>query len=266
MSSRTIDADLRVAAAVAADRPAVVTPVGTLTYGELDSAADRVARGLRSRGTERGDRVALLLANGLEAVVAIYGVLRAGAAISPLHSSVKAEKLAYVLAHSRARLLIADADRVEVALAAADAVGEVPVCEVGDLGWPTDSIPPTDLGRPRRDHLYLGLDGGAEGGDRQSRESVLRRRCDRRVSRDDGARARSVGAAAVIRLRAVSAAHLRSKFGRRSCSSPDWGLLGGSSSCWKTSGSRRCPGYRPCSRCCCPYKGSDHGRCRTSAP
>ena len=136
MSSRTIDADLRVAAAVAADRPAVVTPVGTLTFGELDSAADRVARGLRSRGTERGDRVSLLLANGLEAVVAIYGVLRAGAAISPLHSSVKAEKLAYVLAHSGARLLIADADRVEVALAAADAVGEVPVCEVGDLDGP----------------------------------------------------------------------------------------------------------------------------------
>ena len=136
MSSRTIDADLRVAAAVAADRPAVVTPVGTLTYGELDSAADRVARGLRSRGTGRGDRVALLLANGLEAVVAIYGVLRAGAAISPLHPSVKAEKLAYVLAHSGARLLIADADRAEVALAAADAVGEVPVCEVGDLDGP----------------------------------------------------------------------------------------------------------------------------------
>jgi long-chain acyl-CoA synthetase len=129
VSTRTIGEDLRAAAAAEPDKVAVVTSDGALTYGELDFAAERVARGLWSGGVERGDRVALLLANGLEAVVSIYGVLRAGAALSPLHPSVKRDKLAYVLAHSGARLLITDADRAEVGRAGAGDAGGVEVCD-----------------------------------------------------------------------------------------------------------------------------------------
>ena len=61
----------------------MIAPEGELSHADLDRAADRLAAGLAYNGVQRGDRVATLLPNSLEAVIAIYGIFRAGAAISP---------------------------------------------------------------------------------------------------------------------------------------------------------------------------------------
>jgi len=128
MTARAIGEDLRARAAADPDRSAVIAPEGELTYGELDAAAERLARGLAHNGVQRGDRVATLLPNSLEAVVAIYGIFRAGAAISPLNPTVKPRKLAYVLDDSGARVVICDAERAENAGAGAEqASGDVRV-------------------------------------------------------------------------------------------------------------------------------------------
>ncbi|MFB4306215.1 AMP-binding protein [Actinomadura sp. GTD37] len=66
------------------DRTAVVDGGRTLTYAELDAAADRVAAGLAARGVGRGDRVPLRLPRSADLVVAALGVLKSGAAYSPL--------------------------------------------------------------------------------------------------------------------------------------------------------------------------------------
>ena len=69
-----------------------------------------------------------MLPNSLEAVIAIYGIFRAGAAISPLNPTVKARKLAYVLDDSGAQALICDDERVKTAREAAErAAGDVHV-------------------------------------------------------------------------------------------------------------------------------------------
>lgn len=128
MVARAIGEDLRVRAAADPDRPAVIAPEGELSYGELDAAAERLARGLAHNGVRRGDRVATLLPNSLEAVISIYGVFRAGAAISPLNPTVKPGKLAYVLDDSGAQVVICDPERAENARAGAEqASGEVKV-------------------------------------------------------------------------------------------------------------------------------------------
>jgi amino acid adenylation domain-containing protein len=128
MRGRTIGEDLRVMAAAEPDKPAVIAPEGELSYAELDGAADRLAAGLAHNGVQRGDRVATLLPNSLEAAIAIYGIFRAGAAISPLNPTVKARKLAYVLDDSSARAVICDEERAETARAAAEnAAGDVAV-------------------------------------------------------------------------------------------------------------------------------------------
>src|SRR2546428_3118696 len=56
---------------------------GSLTYAELDRLADRFAAGLQSLGVRKGDRVALLLPNCPQFVIAFYGALRAGAVVVP---------------------------------------------------------------------------------------------------------------------------------------------------------------------------------------
>ncbi|MEA2178106.1 MAG: hypothetical protein QOG77_1403, partial [Solirubrobacteraceae bacterium] len=109
MNARTLSDDLRASAARSADRTAVVYGDRRLTYAELDRAVDGFAAGLRQLGVRRGDRVAVVLANGVESAIAIYGALRAGAAFTPLNATAKEEKLAYLLEHSGSVVAVCDA-------------------------------------------------------------------------------------------------------------------------------------------------------------
>jgi amino acid adenylation domain-containing protein len=127
LSARTLGEDLRATAARDPEHDAVVTPQRTLTYGELDNLADRFATGLRKLGVQRGDRVATVLPNGVDAAIAIYGILRAGAAFSPLNPTIKHEKLGHVLADSGAAVVVCDAERAEVVEAAVALSGAIPV-------------------------------------------------------------------------------------------------------------------------------------------
>src|SRR6476659_2158439 len=70
----------------------------TLTYAELSRAADRLATRLARWGVGRGDRVGLFLPKGLEAVAAVHGVLRAGAAYVPADPPAPAPRGAGVFA------------------------------------------------------------------------------------------------------------------------------------------------------------------------
>jgi long-chain acyl-CoA synthetase len=90
-----------------------------LTYQELDAAADRLAQGLRAAGVRYADRVVTLLDNSPEAVIAVFGILKANAVFACLNPTTKAGKLAFVLADCGARALITDASRWEVAASAA---------------------------------------------------------------------------------------------------------------------------------------------------
>jgi long-chain acyl-CoA synthetase len=61
----------------------------TMTYGELGDQIARVAEGLRKRGVRKGDRVALVLPNCPQHVIAFYAVLRLGAVVvehNPLYT------------------------------------------------------------------------------------------------------------------------------------------------------------------------------------
>ena len=86
--------------AQARQRPgAVALEMGgaTLTYGALDEAANRLARTLRRMGTGRGGFVAVCLDRGFELVVALVGVVKAGAAYVPLDPHQPAARLGRTL-------------------------------------------------------------------------------------------------------------------------------------------------------------------------
>ena len=127
MSARTLGQDLRAAAARDPDRAAVITPKRTLSYGELDRLADGFAAGLHDLGVGRGDRIAVVLPNSTDMAIAIYGILRARAAFSPLNPTIKHEKLGHVLADSGAAVVICDDDRAEIVEAAVALSGKIPI-------------------------------------------------------------------------------------------------------------------------------------------
>jgi len=147
-SARTLGRDLRAAAAGDPDRPAILAPDRSLSYGELDCAADRIAAALPEIGVRPGDRVALVLPNGAAFAEAVYGVLRAGAAFSPLNVTIKEPKLTELLAHGGVAAVICDSERAATVAAAAARAGGLPVIEdVTSLGSAEGSRPaePLDL-------------------------------------------------------------------------------------------------------------------------
>ncbi len=78
----------------------------SLTYAELDRLADRFATGLQSLGVRKGDRIALLLPNCPQFVIAFFGALRAGAIVVPCNPLYTAPELRRQLADSRTETLV----------------------------------------------------------------------------------------------------------------------------------------------------------------
>ena len=79
-----------------------------LTVAQVDARSDQVAALLRAHGVARGDRVALMLPNGLEFPTCWLGIAKAGAVMVPLNVQYRAHDLAYTLADSGASVVLAD--------------------------------------------------------------------------------------------------------------------------------------------------------------
>ncbi|MFG2634714.1 AMP-binding protein [Streptomyces sp. NPDC048362] len=79
----------------------------TLTHRELDERANRLAHHLVSLGAGPGSLVGLSVERGSAMAVGLLGILRAGAAYVPLDPGFPADRLAYMLADSGARIVVA---------------------------------------------------------------------------------------------------------------------------------------------------------------
>ncbi|UOZ04347.1 non-ribosomal peptide synthetase [Amycolatopsis sp. WQ 127309] len=97
-------------AAVTPDAPALEHGDRVLTYRELNGRANRLARDLRAKGVGRGDRVGIHVPRSPDMVVALLGVLKAGAAYVPVDPSYPAERIEYMLEDSGVALVLESAD------------------------------------------------------------------------------------------------------------------------------------------------------------
>ena len=86
-----------------------------LSAAEVASAANRLANALAAMGLRPGDRVATLVENSAEALLAWWGIVRGGAVAVPVNTAYKGEYLRHQLTDSGSRVLVAEsalADRV----------------------------------------------------------------------------------------------------------------------------------------------------------
>ncbi len=80
----------------------------SITYRELDRRANRLAHHLAASGAGPEERIAVLLPRGIDAVVAMLGILKAGAAYVPLDPGYPRDRLATCLEVAGARRLVSD--------------------------------------------------------------------------------------------------------------------------------------------------------------
>lgn len=95
-------------AAAHPQREAVVAGGRRLTYAALDERAGRLRDALVDRGIGRGERVAIHLGNSAEAVIAVFGALKAGAALVLLNPLLTPPTLRSILDDCGAAVLLTD--------------------------------------------------------------------------------------------------------------------------------------------------------------
>ncbi len=111
---RTLGQWLREEAARDPDRPFVQCASDWVTLRELDRRSDRVAAGLQSAGIEKGDRVAINLANRIEYIVLIYAIAKAGAIQVPLNTYLRGDFLRHQLVQTTPKIYIGDSAAVQM--------------------------------------------------------------------------------------------------------------------------------------------------------
>ncbi|ARC37354.1 AMP-dependent synthetase [Paracoccus yeei] len=116
---------------------------GTLTWRELRDEAARIGGHLAGLGLSRGDSVALMMPNGRNTVLGLFGALYGGFRATMINLVAGAEAVGYALSHSGARALLLDPsqrDLLENALTAHPA--DPMVIEAGDdFRWPAGCEP-----------------------------------------------------------------------------------------------------------------------------
>jgi amino acid adenylation domain-containing protein len=142
------------------DRPAVRAADRSLTYAELDQAANSLAALLRARGVGAGTPVALCLERTSTLVVAILGILKAGAFYLPLNPDHPKARLASQLADSGAPIVLTSS---ALSGLLPDTAAER-VCldrESARLATPPATAPPVEVGPDRL--AYLTYTSGSSG-------------------------------------------------------------------------------------------------------
>ncbi|MGY5035585.1 non-ribosomal peptide synthetase [Streptomyces sp. 900116325] len=115
-----------------------------LSYAELESRSDRLAWFLSEAGVRRGDAVGVCLGRSVQVAVAIWGVLKAGAAYLPLDPRLPMRRIQSMIADSGSQMLLADIGTVSSVVGQVGGSARVLVLDGVDGGAIAEARP-TDL-------------------------------------------------------------------------------------------------------------------------
>jgi amino acid adenylation domain-containing protein len=122
-------------AARAPRRPAVAVGERFLTYAELDRLSNQVARALLAQDVAPGDRVGIFAPKSAASVVALFGVLKAGACYVPLDPKQPGARLGAIMADSGIAVVLADQATAHQAAAMAGSVPQLRTVIVTGPHW-----------------------------------------------------------------------------------------------------------------------------------
>lgn len=153
------------AAASHGERDAVLAGKDRWTFDRLDRSANTFARHLAMTGVGAGDRVALMVTNRVEFVIAVNAVSRLGAASVLLSPAWKEREVDHALALTSARQAVADGPAVGLL---ADRLGAADVVDLDDPVTATsiagiDTTAPTRPPREAADEAILVFSSGTTG-------------------------------------------------------------------------------------------------------
>lgn len=141
------------------DAPALECDGRVLSFREFDKATDRIGNRLLAEGLQPGDRVGVMLPNGLECLATYYALAKAGLVRVPLNAKDTAPQNSYKLDDGDCRGLIHDGPRPEGGAAVMFTGNADWLASVAWSGPAEPCYHPRDLDAPYR----LGYTGGTTG-------------------------------------------------------------------------------------------------------
>ncbi|TIP92144.1 MAG: alpha/beta fold hydrolase [Mesorhizobium sp.] len=105
-SNLTLHEQFRKQAALTPDSPAIVSEAATITYRELDDLSDILSRHLLGHGQSRGSRVGILMDTSPEYAVALFGVLKTGAAYVLIDKSLPVAAVRRILGQAGIEIVV----------------------------------------------------------------------------------------------------------------------------------------------------------------
>ena len=113
-SSYLVQHFLENSAAKLPEKVALICGDQRLTSQQINHSSNQLAACLLDMGVNRQDRIIIILENSAEAVISLFGILKAGAIFVMLNPAMKAKKLNYILQDSGARALIAHTSKAKI--------------------------------------------------------------------------------------------------------------------------------------------------------
>jgi crotonobetaine/carnitine-CoA ligase len=111
-----------------------------ISYAQMHARSNSIANALWADGIRKGDKVAVMVGNRPEFLYVWFGLAKIGAVMVPINTANRGDSLAYVLAHSEARLMFLESRfRDQVAAVAARVPGLKRTIEMAPLDSPKSS-------------------------------------------------------------------------------------------------------------------------------
>ncbi|MEP6720010.1 MAG: amino acid adenylation domain-containing protein [Variovorax sp.] len=106
--TRTVHGVFAAQATASPASPALAGAGMRLDYAALENRAEHMARRLQAAGVETGDAVGVMLERSPQAIVALLGILKAGAAYVPVQPNFPVDRIAFMLGDAGVKLLVSE--------------------------------------------------------------------------------------------------------------------------------------------------------------
>lgn len=124
------------------DKEAVRFEGQGLTYAQLDTLTNKLARALCAVGVRPGDRVGIYIHKSLASVISVFGILKAGGVYVPLDPSAPVKRLAYITRNCDIQVLLTSTQKLPTLPAFLAEGTPVRTLIVTDAQQPADLRPP----------------------------------------------------------------------------------------------------------------------------
>jgi amino acid adenylation domain-containing protein len=93
------------------DNEAIIFKEQSITYADLERESNKLANGLAGIGIEKGERVGIYMDRGIDSIVSVFGILKAGAAYVPIDPLSPPGRLSYILDKCRIKFLLTSKEK-----------------------------------------------------------------------------------------------------------------------------------------------------------